>query len=316
MTQILVTGANGFVGSALCRRLQEAGEPYVGAVRGTPATGQQSIGNLDGTTDWKPLLAGRDVIIHCAARVHVMSDKERDPLPAYREVNVRGTLNLARQAVAAGVKRFVFVSSIKVNGEATTSKPFTALDRPAPCDPYGQSKLEAELALQQLGRETGLEIVIVRPPLVYGPGVKANFLNLIKLVRLGLPLPFGCATGRRSMVAVDNLVDLLIHCSSHPNAPGGTFMVSDGEDLSVGELVRLIAQAMEKKVLLLPVPTPLMHFAARLLGASALTDRLLGSLQVDITNTRERLDWAPVVQPQEAIRKTVSAFMQLKNEKN
>jgi UDP-glucose 4-epimerase len=245
-----------------------------------------------------------------------MSDTEQEPLRAYREVNVAAALNLARQAMQAGAKRFVFVSSVKVNGEATSSKPFSAFDQPAPCDPYGQSKMEAEAALQELGRETGLEVAIVRPPLVYGPGVKANFLNLIKLVRLGLPLPFGCATGRRSMVAVDNLVDLLIHCIRHPNAPGGTFMVSDGVDLSVGELVRLIAQAMEKKVLLLPVPTPLMHFTARLLGASALTDRLLGSLQVDITNTRERLDWAPVVQPQEAIRKTVSAFMQLKNEKN
>ena len=239
-----------------------------------------------------------------------MSDTAEDPLTAYREVNLEATLRLARQAVEAGVRRFVFVSSVKVNGEATNGKPFASDDSPAPCDPYGQSKMEAEAALLAMGSETGLEVVIVRPPLVYGPGVKANFLSLVKLVRMGVPLPFGRADGYRSMVALDNLVDLLITCATHPNAPGSTFMVSDGHDLSVGDLVRMIGNAMNKKVYLLPVPPTVLRQTASLLGKSAVTDRLFGSLQVDMRATMERLDWKPVMSPQQAVDKTVHHFLQ------
>jgi len=306
---ILVTGSNGFVGRELCQTLVQRGIPFRAAVRAAAKQGQVAVGNLDGSTDWSEALAGCSAVIHLAARVHVMSDTAEDPLRAYREVNLDGTLRLARQAVEGGVKRFVFVSSIKVNGEATDSKPFSAADRPAPCDPYGQSKMEAETALLALGRETGLEVVIVRPPLVYGPGVKANFLNLVKLVRLGLPLPFGLANGYRSMVAVENLVDLLITCTTHPNAPGAVFMVSDGQDMHVGDLVRMIGKAMGKNVFLLPIPPVVLRSAAGLAGKSAVAERLFGSLQVDIGATCERLQWKPIVSPQLAIGRTVEHFL-------
>lgn len=305
---MLVTGSNGFVGRALCSTLRAGGASVRAAVRNGAADGQVNVGNLNGSTDWRAALAGCEVVFHLAARVHVMSDVDEDPLRAYREVNLDGTLNLARQAVAAGVRRFVFVSSVKVNGEATTTQPFRASDVPQPCDPYGVSKMEAEQALQQLGRDTGLEVVIVRPPLVYGPGVKANFLNLIKLVQKGVPLPFGSIRNFRSMVALDNLVDLLIVCSKHPAAPGHVFMVSDGDDLGIKELVTKIARAMHKRVLLVPVPVSLMAGAAKLLGKQGVIDRLAGSLQVDIASTQSTLGWRPVVTPQAAIDKTVEQF--------
>lgn len=313
MNRILVTGANGFVGSALCRTLRQRGRAVRGAVRGAAATDQVGVGNLDGVTDWRLALEGCDTVIHLAARVHVMADSERDPLRAYREVNVEGSVNLARQAAAQGVKRMVFVSSVKVNGEATPHGPFHASDAPMPCDPYGQSKLEAEAALRHLGRETGLEIVIVRPPLVYGPGVKANFLNLLKLVERGLPLPFGKVRNRRSMVALDNLIDLLILCCDHPNAPGEVFLVSDGVDMTIADLVMMIANAMDKQIALVPVPVGLMYAAARLAGKAGIADRLFGALQVDIEQTRATLQWAPPVTPQQAIDRTVSAFNQIKH---
>jgi UDP-glucose 4-epimerase len=305
---ILVTGSNGFVGRELCLTLGKRGIPFRAAVRAGAGEGQVAVGNLNAATDWREALVGCTTVIHLAARVHVMSDTNEDPLRAYREVNLDGTLQLARQAVDAGVKRFVFVSSVKVNGEGTEGKPFSASDCPAPCDPYGVSKMEAETALLALGRKTGLEVVVVRPPLIYGPGVKANFLNLVKLVRLGLPLPFGLANGYRSMVAVENLVDLLITCATHPNAPGAVFMVSDGQDMHVGDLVRMIAKAMDKKVFLLPVPPLMLRLAARLTGKSAVVDRLFGALQVDMKATQERLQWKPVVAPQIAISRTVEHF--------
>lgn len=313
---VLVTGANGFVGHALCRALRTQGVAARGAVRQQPEPDQVAVGNLDGATDWNVALRGCSVVIHLAARVHVMDDNAGDPLAAYRMVNVDATVNLARQARASGVRRFVFVSSVKVNGEATHRKPFSAADVPAPCDPYGHSKMEAETALQVFGRESGLEIVIVRPPLVYGPGVKANFLNLMKLVQLGLPLPFRLATGLRSIVAVDNLVDLLILCSTHANAPGGIFMVSDGRDLTVRELVQSIALAMGKTVWMLPVPPQLMYGAARVLGKAGVAERLLGSLQVDIKETRARLAWEPVITGQDAINATVKYFLASRGLKN
>lgn len=313
---VLVTGANGFVGTALCRTLRAAGTSVRAAVRKGAGPGEVNVGDLNGSTDWYAALDGCDVVFHLAARVHVMSDVDEDPLRAYREVNVDGTLNLARQAIQAGVRRFVFVSSVKVNGESTSAQPFRASDVPMPCDPYGQSKMEAEQALLQLGRDSGLEVVIVRPPLVYGPGVKANFLNLIKLVHMGIPLPLGSINNARSMVALDNLVDLLIVCSKHPRAPGNVFMVSDGADMGIKELVTKIAKAMNKRLLLVPVPAGLMTGAAQLLGKQGVVDRLLSSLQVDISSTRVTLEWQPVVAPQLVIDKTVEQFFLVKGRKS
>ncbi|PWF48897.1 UDP-glucose 4-epimerase family protein [Massilia glaciei] len=306
---VLVTGASGFVGTALCRALSEKGRAHTAAVRTGAVGAQVSVGDIGPATDWRAALAGCSVVVHLAARVHVMSDRDADPLRAYREVNLEGTMNLARQAVRAGVKRFVFVSSVKVNGEATAAAPFSALDEPGPCDPYGQSKMEAERALLALARETGLEVVIVRPPLVYGPGVKANFLSLMRLVRRGLPLPLGSVRNRRSMVALDNLVDLLIVCCTHPRAAGGIFMVSDGNDVSVAELVGMIAKAMGRRPRLIPLPVALLDAGARMLGKGAVAERVLGSLQVDIASTQVTLEWTPVIGTQAAIDQTVSNFL-------
>lgn len=308
MTNILVTGANGFVGSALCATLAERGIDYAAAVRNGNNGKQFAIGSLSEKTDWTQALAGCDVVIHTAARVHVMQDTSSHPLAEFRLVNVEATINLARQAVAAGVRRFVFVSSVKVNGEETTGTPFRASDTPEPRDPYGQSKLEAENALFALARETGLEVVVVRPPLVYGPGVRANFDSLMKVVARGLPMPLGAIHNRRSMVALDNLVDLLVVCSTHPAAAGQVFMVSDNRDVSITELLRMLAAAMGRRSLLLPVPASWVASAARLLGKSAAADRLLGSLQVDIAPTCQTLSWQPAVSMEEALAKTVSPF--------
>jgi nucleoside-diphosphate-sugar epimerase len=312
MSNILVTGANGFVGRALCRTLRQQGHLVRAAVRRDPDLDQIAVGNLERSTDWGAALAGCDCVIHLAARVHVMSDSDSDPLRAYREINVDASVNLARQAVAAGVKRMVFVSSVKVNGEATWATPFQAADTPRPADPYGVSKLEAETALLQIGRDSGLEVVVVRPPLVYGPGVKANFLNLLKLVDKGIPLPFGSVRNRRSMVALENLVDLLSLCSSHPQAPGQVFLVSDGADPTLAELVGMLAGALGKRDPAFPFPVGLMAAGARLVGKSSVADRLFGSLQVDISQTKARLQWSPLVTPQMAIDSTVADFLQLK----
>lgn len=308
MNKILVTGANGFVGSSLCETLYRRGVDFVPAVRKADLKGQISVGDLGPDTDWTAALEGCDVVIHLAARVHVMNDSASDPLAAFRAVNVDATLNLARQALAKGVKRFVFVSSIKVNGEETTIQPFTAFDEPAPIDPYGQSKLEAEIALQELGNATGLEVVIVRPPLIYGPGVRANFRRLMQLVKTGVPLPLGAIHNRRSMVAVDNLVDLLVLCAWHPAAAGQIFMVSDDHDVGISELLRMLATAMGKRSLLLPLPAGLIASVAAVLGKSAVASRLLGSLQVDINHTKSTLQWQPPISMEFALKKTVADY--------
>jgi UDP-glucose 4-epimerase len=239
-----------------------------------------------------------------------MRETMMDPLEAFRQVNVAGTLNLARQAAEAGVRRFVYVSSIKVNGER--SRPgvaFTAEDTPHPEDPYGLSKREAEVGLRALSHETGLEVVIIRPPLVYGPGVNANFLRLMRLVERGIPQPLGAVYNHRSLVSVDNLVDLLVHCLDDPRAAGETFLVSDGEDLSTPRLIREIASAMGRPARLLPVPVSVLRLAGRLSGRSGVVERLCGSLRVDIGKTCERLDWTPPLSVQEGIRRTVEHYL-------
>lgn len=312
---IVLTGATGFVGGAILDRLQrEQKYPVIAVVRGesslqASAVSEIRIGSFDGDTQWHDNLDNADVVIHSAARVHVMNDVESDPLAAFRKVNVEGTLNLARQAAASGVRRFIFVSSIKVNGEGT--KPgtaYTADDVPAPADPYGISKMEAEHGLRELAARTAMEVVIVRPVLVYGPAVKANFLNMMRWLSKGIPLPFGAIHNRRSLVALDNLVDLLLTCITHPAAANQTFLVSDGNDLSTTALLSKMARALQKPARLIPVPSWILESGATFLGKKALSQRLCGSLQVDITKTRTLLGWTPPISVDEALMATALHF--------
>lgn len=315
---ILVTGATGFVGGAVVRRLlaDDALGGVVAAVRRSDMAWplgvvQAQVGDLTPSTDWSVALNGVFGVVHCAARVHVMKDAATDPLDEYRRVNVQGTLNLARQAAAAGVRRFVFVSSIKVNGEATQpGHRFTADDVPAPLDPYGVSKLEAEQGLRELEVRTGMEVVIVRPPLVYGPGVKANFAAMMRWLARGVPLPLGSIKNKRSMVARDNLVDLLVTCLTHPSAAGQTFLVSDGEDVSTTDLLRRTGLAMGKSTRLLSVPPGLLQFAAAMLGKRGVAQRLCGSLQVDIEKTRRVLGWQPPLCLDQGLKMAVEGMEQ------
>jgi len=308
MRKVLVTGASGFVGSALCRYFDEREIPYVAAVRQKLLAHQFQIGDISSETEWSGALEGCDTVIHLAARVHVMNDETQDPLASFRAMNVVGTMSLATQAIKLGIKRFVFVSSIKVNGEETTGKPFTAFDRPSPRDPYGKSKWEAEVGLTDLANESGLELVVVRPPLVYGPGVGANFGRLIRLAQSGLPLPFGAIDNLRSMVGIENLVDLLSRCAKHPAAAGRVFLASDGEDVSTPALFRMIANSMGRPERLFPVPPWLCAAFANALGQSDVAQRLLGSLQVDIGYTRTTLEWVPAVSLKDGVQRTVRRF--------
>lgn len=299
MSTVAITGGTGFLGGGLIERLRQSDSEVVPLARKM---------RIDGTPEWS-IGRGIDVVIHAAARVHVMNEITSDPLAEFRKVNVQGTAMLARQAAEAGVRRFVFISSVKVNGEETSDVPFRFTDVPAPLDHYGVSKLEAEQALLAVSQETGLEVVVVRPPLVYGPGVRANFLRLMQLVKMGVPLPLGAIHNRRSMVALDNLVDLLVLCARHPAAAGQVFMVSDDRDVRISDLLRMLASAMGKRAFLLPVPAGIISGAAALVGKSAVAGRLLGSLQVDITHTKSTLDWKPVASMEDAINKTVAHFL-------
>lgn len=312
-SRILLTGATGFVGRSLLARFVNEEYSVTSAVR-TPIADFQAaqviVQDLTGQTDWSDALIERDVVIHSAARVHVMDEQSADPLTEFRKVNVDGTLNLARQAAAAGVRRFIFISSIKVNGEETVSgKPYTAFDTPQPQDPYGLSKHEAEEGLKALAAETGMDVVIIRPVLVYGPGVKANFRSMISWMNKSVPLPLGSIRNKRSMVALDNLVDLIVTCIDHPAAANQTFLVSDGEDLSTTELLQRTARALNKPARLLPVPAGLLEFGAGVLGKRAVAQRLCGSLQVDIRHTCETLGWRPPVSVDDALKKTADAFL-------
>lgn len=308
--KVLLTGATGFVGRSLHACLLQEGIPTTGTTRGV-AKGLTSTGELGPETSWQEILPSHQVVVHAAARVHVMEDTATDPLAEFRRVNVTGTLNLARQAVAAGVRRFVFLSSIKVNGEETApGQPFRADDPPRPLDPYGLSKQEAEEGLRQLAREGNMEVVIIRPPLVYGPGVRANFEAMMRWLHRGLPLPLGSIHNQRSLVALDNLVDLIITCLDHPAAANQTLLVSDGEDLSTTELLQRMAAALGKPARLLPVPPALLSAGATLLGRRAVAQRLLGSLQVDSSRTQRLLGWKPRISVEEALQQTAEAFLQ------
>jgi len=303
---ILLTGASGFLGGRILRFLEAKPDlNLTAAVRRRveiPATHILEVQGLDDNTDWSAALTGQQVVIHTAARAHIMKDEVADPLAEYRRVNVDGTLNLARQAAAAGVKRFIFISSIGVNGNINT-RPFTEDDTPNPAELYAQSKWEAELGLWEIQRESGMELVIIRPPLVYGPNAPGNFGSLMRWVEKGIPLPLGAIHNQRSLVAVDNLVDLIITCIDHPAAANQVFLAGDGQDLSTTELLRGVARAMGKPARLIPVPSSLLMLGATLLGKKAVAQRLLGSLQVDITKAREVLGWEPPVSVEEGLKR-------------
>jgi nucleoside-diphosphate-sugar epimerase len=262
-----------------------------------------TVGEVGVQTDWSAALAGVDCVIHCAARAHVMHETEADALAAYRPMNVSGTQRLAEQAATLGVRRLVYLSSIKVNGEQTAfGAPFLFSDAPAPEDPYGVSKWEAEQALLAVSVQTGLEVVVVRPPLVYGPRVKGNLLRLLRWVARGVPLPLGAAHNQRSLVGLSNLVDLLLRCAEHPAAAGQTFLASDGHDLSTPQLIRLMAESMNRPARLLPVPVALLQAGGSLLGKRGEIDRLVGSLQVDSGYTQAQLGWTPPVSVEDGVR--------------
>lgn len=309
---VTVTGSNGFVGSALCRALTSAGHFVRAASRKIPTTIDRQnvehieIGEMNSKTEWSLALAGVDCVIHCAARAHVMSDVAEYPLSAYRSVNVDGSRRLAEQAADSGVQRLVYISSIKVNGEKTISgSPFSTYDSPAPVDPYSLSKWEAERALWEVASRTGLEIVIVRPPLIYGPGVKGNLARLLRLIRLGMPLPFATLRNRRSLIGLDNLLDFLIRCVELPAAKDQTFLVCDGEDLSTADLVRHMATAAGCPTKLVPVPLFMLRYGATILNKKAEIERLVESLEIDNRHSCERLKWTPAVNVPEGIRRMI-----------
>lgn len=303
---ILLTGASGFLGRHIAHRMiRDDSFRLTAGVRANidlPVAQVFIPGGLDHDTDWAAALKGQEVVIHAAARAHVLKEDVADPLVEYRRVNVAGTLALARQAAEYGVRRFLFISSIGVNGNINTV-PFTDKDAPAPAEPYALSKLEAEQGLLELVRNCDMEVVVIRPPLVYGPGAPGNFGSLVRWVGKGIPLPFGAIHNKRTLVGIDNLVDLIVRCIAHPAAANQVFLAGDGEDISTTDLLRRVGFAMGKPTRLVPVPAGLLQFGATLLGKKAMAQRLLGSLQVDIGKTCEMLDWKPPYTVDEGLRR-------------
>lgn len=318
---ILVTGATGFVGQALVVKLLAEKNNVIAGVRRKSFVfdsklKQLELGDLSSGEAISLDSASIDIIIHTAARVHIMNETiGSDPLTEFRKVNTAATINLARQAADVGVKRFIFISSVKVNGEMTIAgKPFQPTDDDIPTDPYGLSKYEAEQGLLKIADETGMEVVIIRPPLIYGPNVKANFSSMMKWVYKGIPLPLGAIENKRSLIGIDNLCDFIIHCIDHPKAANEVFLISDGEDVSTSELLNKVAKAFGLKARLLPISVSIMTFAATLIGKKAVANRLFSSLQVDSAKARDLLDWKPLITMDEQLKKTAVAY--IGNEKN
>ncbi len=311
----MITGATGFIGEKVVEHLLKLGHE-VRACSRTLDTRKPSgfdlfkIDNLSENTKWNDALNGIDVVIHTAARVHIMDDSAAEPLTEFRKVNTKGTLALAEQAAEYGVKRFIFISSVKVSGEETEfAKLFKENDEFIPSDPYGLSKYEAEQGLIKLAKETDMEVIIIRPPLVYGPSVKANFATMMSWVNKRIPLPFGAVQNKRSFVAIENLVSFIIHCMQHPKAANEVFLISDGEDVSTTELLRKVATAFGKKPLLLSVPVRLMTWVAKLLGKQDVANRLFGSLQVDSSKAHQLLGWEPVITMDEQLKKIADVYL-------
>jgi nucleoside-diphosphate-sugar epimerase len=317
MKRILITGANGFVGRYLVQVLAKADYDVCCGIREGEATIGDcqiiAVGNINGTTDWREALNGVDCVVHLAARAHMIRDTAADSLAAFRAVNVDGSANLAKQAAANGVRRFIFLSSIKVNGERTFGRPFAADDAVHPEDPYAISKWEAEQALRQICAATNMELVVIRPPLIYGPGVKGNLQRLLRLIERGWPLPLGSIQNSRSLVGIGNLCDLIRLCIEHPAAAGEVFLASDGEDISTPQLLRYLAAGVNKPLMLLPVPVHLLVALGKILGAGAAIARLTGDLRVDITKNRELLGWAPSITFTAGISKMTVAYLQAKD---
>lgn len=329
--RVLVTGASGFIGQALCQALSRSGHTVRRVIRaratndrapdsrfanpsvdGMAAETMETVGIdvIGPETNWSQALAGIESIVHLAARVHVLKETAADPLTEFRQVNVAGSERLARMAVAAGVRRLVYVSSVKVNGESTSSgRAFSEEDAPSPQDAYGLSKWEAEQALLEVARETGLEVVIVRPPLVYGPGVGGNFLRLMNWIDRGWPLPLGSVSNARSLIYLGNLVDVLTICVESPRAAGKIFLASDGEDVSTPELIRRLARVMGRQPRLISIPPAILRIAGLLTGKSAETERLLGSLCVDSSRIRRELQWTPPFPLEQGLRETAAWYL-------
>jgi nucleoside-diphosphate-sugar epimerase len=306
--KVLVTGASGFIGKYLCQSLSEQNFEIVIVTRGQ-ANAKENITVINKTlninTDWSETLKGINVFIHLAGRAHVMKEEASDPYQAYAEINIEATKHLAEQAALNGVKRFIFLSSVKVNGESTKKSAFTESDQPQPEDDYGKTKYEAEKVLSNIAQETGMEVVVIRPPLVYGKGVKANFKNLIKLSQSGLPMPFGAIHNKRSLIYIENLIDFIMVCIDHPQAANQTFLVSDDHDVSTTQLIQSIANASSKKSRLIPIPISWLTLVFKLIGKKSLSDRLFGTLQVDISKAKTLLGWKPPFSFKDGIARTV-----------
>lgn len=315
--KILVTGANGFIGRELCNALIEKGYIVRGTVRSKESAESLPdnvepviIGPIGPDTYWSDALKEIDVIIHLAARVHVMNETAPDPLAAFRQVNTQGTEHLARTASSVGVQRLVYISSVKVNGDGRI-EPYAVQDEPDPQDPYAVSKYEAEQALHRIAGETGMEIVVIRPPLVYGHGVGGNFLRLLEAVHRGIPLPFASINNLRSFIYLGNLVDSIITCINHSKASGQTYLVSDGEDVSTPELIKRLAKALGVTECLFPFPSFLFRLLGKLTGRADEAKRLIGSLVVDSTKIRTDLGWKPPYTMEQGLKKTAEWFKNL-----
>jgi nucleoside-diphosphate-sugar epimerase len=318
MMKVLVTGANGFVGSAVCETVAKRGHQVLALTRQPVSLlisehSAQDIcrleANFDDISSVQKHLAGCDAIVHCAARVHQVREVALDPLYAYRRVNTQATLNLARAAAQAGVRRFVFLSSVKVNGEFTTPGQLFSSSQAAPQDPYGISKWEAEQGLREIAKQTGLEVVIIRPPLVYGPGVKANFLTMMQWLCKGIPLPLGAIRNQRSLVALPNLVDFIALCLTHPKAANQSFMVSDQQDVSTTQLLRGLGEALGRPARLLPLPQGLLTASLKMIGKGGVAQRLCGDLAVDASPASSLLGWKPPLTMQQGLQLTADDFL-------